>query len=62
MDVFRDADRLPHFDQKVVMKVTRLSFAATDRPSSAEAVHASEDASPSRPSPSDAHTPDFSLL
>lgn len=62
MDVFRDGDRLPHFDQKVVMKVTRLSFGGAERPSSSDAVHASEDHSPTRTGPSDAHTPDFSLL
>lgn len=31
MDVLKESDKLPHFDQKIVAKVTRLSFSGRKR-------------------------------
>ena len=43
MDVLNANDKVPHFDQKVVMKVTRLSFDENAKRSSAEVdFHASD--------------------
>jgi len=64
MDILKDSDRLPHFDQKIVVKVTRLSFGAVNQNHSPDASHPTEEQNtPKSPAlPREPPTPDFSLL
>ena len=63
MDVLREADKLPHFDQKVVMKVARLNFGAPKRSSHETSGLVESHARPAPPAPrADAATLDFAPL
>lgn len=63
MDVLKESDRLPHFDQKIVMKVTRLGFGGAKRSSLDVSGLLDSHPKPAAPAPKpDANNMDFAPL
>lgn len=54
MDVLKEGERLPHFDQKIVVKVARLSFGAPAHPSNSGPAEPARTA-PAAPRPPSPH-------